>query len=106
MRDIIVTNISGDPSRDALLVVGTIDGTQVQAQGWLSATTNHFGANAYEEDGSRKDSANPRVMSPDELLVYAAGLLDAQNPAPPVVLFQAEVPEVVEPTVDDEVEAV
>ena len=52
-----------------------------KARGWVSATTNHFDATAYDaKTGHRNPNARARVMTDRECNDYAIGLLIAQNP--------------------------
>lgn len=86
-----------DLGNDVLEVHGTIDGRAATARGWVSATTNHYNADDYEEiaepaKGKQhkgevagrhlKASAKPRVMTKAERLSYAIRLLDEQNQQP------------------------
>jgi len=83
MRKIVILETL-DAGADVLLVRGTVDGAQVEARGWLSATTNHYSADAYKADGSRKSGAKPRRMTAAEARAYCARLLEAAAPiAPP-----------------------
>lgn len=76
---------------DMLTIVGVQDEQTYYASGWLSATTNHFDASVYTKDGNRKPNAKPRTMTDAEKLAYYERLLIEQNDlAEPVVLFQAE----------------
>lgn len=76
---------------DELTILGEQDGQEYIARGWLSATTNHYDASTYLEDGSRKAKAKARTMTDDEKLAYYERLLIEQNAlAEPVILFQAE----------------
>lgn len=61
-----------DSGGDVLTVTATDEaGNEVQAFGWVSATTNHF-------DEPRTDSSKPRTMTPAEVGEYAQSLLDGQ----------------------------
>jgi hypothetical protein len=75
-----------DMGGDVLLVTGTVDGLDVQAQGWVSAFTNHFDEHHYshDEDGNltRAEDAQPREMTAEERLSYCERLLIEQNPVP------------------------
>lgn len=53
---------------------------EIEARGWISATTNHFDADAYGDDGHRVSGANPRAMTEQERAEYALRLLGEQNP--------------------------
>lgn len=88
MRTYIIDGIM-DLGDDVLRVDGhhmTQDGDQarpvlVQAFGWVSATTNHYDPDQYDQDtGHLVDGATPRQMSQDELLAYAQQLLAEQDP--------------------------
>lgn len=66
-----------DVGGDVLLVKAT-DGAQTyEARGWVSATTNHYDAKAYGEDGQLGAKAKARAMTPDEVRSYALGLINA-----------------------------
>ena len=76
---------------DTLNILGVQDGQTYYASGWLSATTNHFDGSAYQKDSHRKPNAKSRTMTDDEKMAYYVRLLIEQNDlAEPVVLFQAE----------------
>lgn len=76
-----------DAGDDVLIVRGTIDGKEVTAHGWLSATANHYSADAYH-NGHRKEGATPRKMSAKEKRAYCERLIVEQNPSPkPIKLF-------------------
>lgn len=50
----------------------------VTATGWVSATTNHFGEECYQQRGGerhRKDTAKPRLMTEVEVGHYCYRLL-------------------------------
>ena len=74
MADVKVTEVR-ELGNDVLLVEGAVDGVDVRAQGWVSATTNHFDADAYGADGHRKPDATPRKMTAKERREYCARLL-------------------------------
>jgi hypothetical protein len=89
---------------DVLVVEGTIDGIvgpvlddsgrplmdedgsalvgprALRAQGWVSATTNHYDAKSYDKAGNLKDGAEPREMKASEVKRYCERLLVEQNP--------------------------
>lgn len=70
-----------DIGGDVLLVRGRRGEQEIEAQGWVSATTNHYPPEAYDE-GELRDEATPRAMSKEEVGVYALRLLAEQNPEP------------------------
>ena len=74
MKGVSVTEVR-ELGNDVLLVEGTVDGTPVRAQGWVSATTNHFDADAYGADGHRKAGAKARAMTRSERTQYHGRLL-------------------------------
>lgn len=87
-----VDNIGGD----VLQVTGTdAAGNEITAQGWVSATTNHYPASDYDADGNLAAGATPVAMTATEVWQYAHRLLREQNrdadvPAVPVpVAFAA-----------------
>jgi hypothetical protein len=77
-----------DLGDDRLRVVGVDDnGEEVEAQGWVSAMTNHFDAAHYGDDGHRVEDAQPREMTDEEKHAYWLQLLTEQA-APPQVLYE------------------
>lgn len=70
-----------DAGGDVLLVRATdADGNEVEAAGWVSATTNHYDPSAYSSDPEtgelvRDEKAEPRAMTPAEVGAYALSLL-------------------------------
>lgn len=78
---ITVTSIK-DAGNDVLAVEGVRDARVITATGWVSATTNHYAADTYDDDGHRKQGSTPREMARSEVLEYARGLLEAQNVDP------------------------
>lgn len=80
MIELVAINDLGD---DILEAVGLDEeGNEIHAYGHVSATTNHFDADTYHEDGHRDPDAEPRQMTPIEIGDYARGLLAAHAPAP------------------------
>jgi hypothetical protein len=76
-----------DVGNDVLRVVGIVDGVEVLAHGWVSATTNHFDEADYEDIPEPKQGqvhkgkvagrhlkpgAQSRVMDDSEKRAYAA----------------------------------
>lgn len=55
--------------------------TVVEATGWVSATTNHYDPDAYDEDGHLIADAKPRTMTAAEVGEYALSLLTPAAPA-------------------------
>jgi len=80
MTQSVVTAVR-DAGNDVLEVEGVIEGKRVAAQGWVSATTNHYDPNDDHDDGTRRANAKPRALTPEETLEYARGLLQAAVPA-------------------------
>jgi hypothetical protein len=81
---IVVTELR-DLGDDRLQVRGVRGDQELEAYGWVSAITHHFGAEHYQEPDDtgavhRRPEAEAREMTRDEALEYARGLLDAQNP--------------------------
>jgi hypothetical protein len=53
----------------------------IEARGWVSATTNHFDADAYDPaTGHRTPDAKPREMTEDEKRAYAERVVREQHP--------------------------
>lgn len=79
-----------DAGEDRLLVRGRdADGNELEATGWVSATTNHYEPGSYDEDGNLFVDARPRAMTAEEVGTYALGLLgvDVAAAAPKPVPF-------------------
>jgi hypothetical protein len=72
-----------DAGDDVLLARGRRGEEELEARGWVSATTNHYPPDAYDEAGALRDDAKPRAMSADEVGAYALALLREQHPEPP-----------------------
>lgn len=97
----MATTVTGayDMGNDVLKVTGQVDGieVEVEARGWVSALTNHYGPECYTMDETtgalmRVEGATPRAMTAEERLAYFCTLLEEQNrvavPAPePVSLL-------------------
>lgn len=74
-----------DCGDDVLRVTGQVDGQDVEASGWVSATTNHYAATDYDSDGNLKDGAEPQQMSVAQIRAYCRQLLlDAAAAAPEI----------------------
>ncbi len=71
-----------DRGGDVLYVRGSVDGVEVEALGWVSATTNHYDPADVGEDGYPKPGAKTRAMTAAEARAYVEGLL---NPPAPVI---------------------
>lgn len=77
MSTVTVTSVK-DVGGDVLNVEGVREAQRITATGWVSATTNHYDLDA---NGSRVKGAKPRTMTEAEILEYARGILESQNPA-------------------------
>lgn len=89
MAEVVITNIAGcGPDSDQLRITGTVDGRAVQAEGWFSATQNHYPPDAYDEDGHRDPDAIPRKMTESEVVEWAVALLVAADRASPDAVAQ------------------
>lgn len=60
---------------DRLVVHGTVEGEPVVATGWVSALTQHYGPECYDEDGNLREGASSRKMEPGERRAYCERLL-------------------------------
>jgi hypothetical protein len=56
------------------------DPVDVEATGWVSATTNHFPPSAYDALGNRDPAIPPRAMTPAERDAYYLQLVQEDNP--------------------------
>jgi hypothetical protein len=80
-----ILRVSGEYEVDVVNEDGQIvsETRQLVANGWLSATTNHFDPEAYGPDGHHVEGAQPREMTPAEKRAYCQALLDAQHAPEP-----------------------
>jgi hypothetical protein len=75
-----------DAGDDVLLVRAVdADGNELEATGWVSATTNHYAPSAYSKDAEtdelvRDAKVEPRAMTPAEVGEYAKRLMLEQHP--------------------------
>lgn len=75
-----ITSVDALPD-DTLVVTAHDDNdTLFTATGHVSATTNHYDADLYGDDGHLLPDAKPRAMTADEVGAYALALLQEQNP--------------------------
>lgn len=95
MADFTITSVA-DAGNDVLLVTAEdAEGNELLAQGWVSATTNHFDEEAYDANGNLPDpsrkvltfwkrtpGAVPRAMTPEEVGAYARRLIEDALPEP------------------------
>lgn len=79
-----------DVGDDVLLVKALDDdGNELEARGWVSATSNHYDPGSYDAAGNLLPDARPRAMTAEEVGSYALGLLgvDVATAAPKPVTF-------------------
>lgn len=95
MSDLTIVSVV-DAGADVLLATAhDADGNELEARGWVSATTNHYDASAYRKDGSRDPKTAARAMTPTEVGEYARTLVieqhfpDALPAAPTAIAFEA-----------------
>lgn len=72
--DVKLTKIQ-NIGNDILLVIGNINGEEVQAHGWVSAINNHYDDFHYLENGHRLNDALHREMTEEEKREYCKRLL-------------------------------
>ena len=70
-----------DRGDDVLVVRGTVE-VAVEARGWLSAMTNHYGPGCYDPGGNLLKDAVSREMTEAEKHAYLVRLLEGAAPSP------------------------
>jgi hypothetical protein len=70
-----------DAGGDVLVVKAAVGDLEIEARGWVSATTNHYDdASLDSKTGHRRAGARPRAMTPKEIGAYARRLIVEQHP--------------------------
>lgn len=79
LSQIILTNIR-DRGNDILFVEAVYNGKKYEAQGWISAMTNYYSPDQYDQNGMLIEGATPREMTKEEKQIYCKNLINEQNP--------------------------